>query len=275
MEEMGMTYKIEYRKIDTPGGKMRLLILRPKNASAKVPGVLWIHGGGYATGMPEMVFMSRAKDLAKMGAVVVSPDYRLSWKAPYPAAFDDCYESLLWLKDHTDELGVDDSRIYVGGESAGGGLAAAVCLAARDRGDVKIAYQMPLYPMLDCIDTDSSRDNHGLGWNTKRNHSAWKLYLKGLSCSADEVPYTASPSRCEDYHDLPPAYTFVCEGEPFLDETLTYVKNLKDAGIKAVCKVYPGNMHAFDMTLPWTQVSKDAARDFRKAYRYAEKHFRT
>ena len=223
--------------------------------------------------MPEMVFISRAHDLARMGAVVVSPNYRLSWKAPYPAAFDDCYESLLWLKGHTDELGIDDSRIYVGGESAGGGLAAAVCLAARDRGDVKIAYQMPLYPMLDCIDTESSRDNHGLGWNTKRNHSAWKMYLKGLSCGPEAVPYTASPSRCTDYHGLPPAYTFVCKGEPFLDETQTYVKNLKDAGIKAVCKVYPGNMHAFDMTTPWTQISKDAARDFRQAYRYAKRHF--
>ena len=268
-----MKYRIKYRRVQTSTGKMRVMILCPREAGDRVPGVLWIHGGGYATGMPEMAFISRAHDLARMGAVVVSPNYRLSWKAPYPAAFDDSYECLLWLKDHADELGIDDSRLYVGGESAGGGLAAAVCLAARDRGDVKIAYQMPLYPMLDCIDTESSRDNHGLGWNTKRNHSAWKLYLKGLSCEPEAVPYTASPSRCKDYHGLPPAYTFVCEGEPFLDETLTYVKNLKDVGIKAVCKVYPGNMHAFDMSNPWAEVSKEAARDFREAYRYAERHF--
>ena len=268
-----MRYRVEYRKIEIPTGKMRVLIMRPKDAAGKVPGVLWLHGGGYATGMPEMVFMSRAKDIAKMGAVVVSPDYRLSLKAPYPAALDDSYEGLLWLRDHTEELGVDDSRIYVGGESAGGGLTAAICLAARDRGNVNIAYQMPLYPMLDCIDTESSRDNHGRVWNTKRNHSARKLYLKGMSCATEEVPYTASPARCEDYNGLPPAYTFVCEGEPFLDETLAYVKNLQDAGIKAVCKVYPGNVHAFDMTTPRAQVSKDAAKDFRKAFRYAEEHF--
>ncbi len=268
-----MNYRIEYRKIDVSAGRMRVLILKPKNASAKVPGVLWLHGGGYATGVPEMAFMSRARDLAKMGAVVVSPAYRLSWKAPYPAAFDDCYETLLWLKEHADELGIDDSRIYVGGESAGGGLAAAVCLSARDRGDVKIAYQMPLYPMLDCIDTASSRDNHGRVWNTKRNHSAWKMYLKGLSCDRKDVPCTASPSRCDDLHGLPPAYTFVCEGEPFLDETLAYVNGLKAAGVRAVCRVYPGNMHAFDMMNPWSKLSKDAAHDFRRAYRYAEKHF--
>ncbi len=268
-----MKYRIEYRRIETSAGKTRLLILRPKETGDKVPGVLWLHGGGYASGVPEMAFLSRAHDLARCGAVVVAPAYRLSWRVPFPAAFDDCYDSLLWMKDHTEEFGIDDRRIYVGGESAGGGLAVAVCMAARDRGDVRIAYQMPLYPMLDCLDTESSRDNHGKVWNTKRNHSSWKMYLKGLSCEPGEVPYTASPARCADYHGLPPAYTFVCEGEPFRDETLAYVQHLKDAGIKAVCRVYPGDMHAFDMMRPWNGISREAAKDFRRAYLYAEKHF--
>ena len=103
-----MNYRIEYRSIQTSAGKIRSMIFRPKEADGKVPGVLWIHGGGYATGVPEMAFLSRAHDLARCGAVVVAPAYRLSWRAPYPAAFDDCYDTLLWMKDHTEELYIDD-----------------------------------------------------------------------------------------------------------------------------------------------------------------------
>ena len=109
-----------------------------------------------------MVHMSRAVDLVKKyGAVVFSPGYRMAFETPYPAALDDCYDALLYLKNHADELGIRTDQIMVGGESAGGGLCVAVCMKARDTGDVKIAFQMPLYPMLDDRDTETSRDNHG------------------------------------------------------------------------------------------------------------------
>ena len=190
-------------------------------------------------------------------------------EAPYPAALEDCYSALLWLKDNADILGVNDSRLMVGGESAGGGLTAALCMYARDRGEVNIACQMPLYPMLDDRDTDSSRNNHAPVWNTKRNHEAWKLYLKGVN---DITPY-AAPARQTDYSNLPPAYTFVGDIEPFYCETLTYIHNLKKAGVDASVDVYPGWFHAYDMFLPFTKKAKEAIAKFEKMYLYAAEHY--
>ena len=164
------------RKLRIPreGGGIPALLLSPKGTVSEATGVLWLHGGGYFAGMKEMVHASRAVDLVKrFGAVVLAPGYRLSLFAPYPAALEDGYASLLYLKEHAADWGVRSDQLMVGGESAGGGLCAAVCLRARDEGTVRVAFQMPLYPMLDDRDTESSRDNHGKVWNTRRNHLAW------------------------------------------------------------------------------------------------------
>ena len=246
------------QRIPTKNGRIKLIILRPKDQQQPLPGILWIHGGGYLTGFAAMVHVSVGKMLAeKYGAVVVSPGYRLSWQNRYPAAVDDCYAALEYMYGQAEELMIDRSRLIVGGESAGGGLTAAVCLMARDRGVIPVAFQLPLYPMLDCYDTPSSANNHGIFWNTFKNHMAWKIYLGALH-GTDNIPKYASPSRETDYAGLPPAYTFVCDGEPFYDETLTYIKNLQAAGIAASVDVYPGKAHAFDMMLPWTKKAKKA-----------------
>lgn len=263
----------EIRHIQTKDGPMKLIILRPGKETGPVPGILWIHGGGYVRGMPEMVYVSRGADVARRyGAVVISPGYRLAGKAPYPAALEDCYAALVYLKDHAAQLGVRADQIMVGGESAGGGLAAAVCMAARDRGQVSVCCQMPLYPMLDCRDTDSSRDNHGKVWNTRRNHRGWKKYL-GPLWDAAEVPPYASPARQTDYRGLPPCYTFICKGEPFYSETLAYVRELRAAGVEAEVDEYPGDVHAFDILLGWTKPSRQAREAFRLRYRYAAAHY--
>ena len=267
--------KLEKRKIKSTGRDIKILIVKPvKNAKPQneTPGILWIHGGGYATGMSEMIFLTRAINLVKKyGAVVISPDYRLSIESPYPAALEDCYSALKYLKDNRDELGINSSQIMVGGESAGGGLTASLCMYARDKKEVNIAFQMPLYPMLDNIDTDSSRDNHAPVWNTRRNHAAWKLYLGDLYDK--EIPPYASASRQTDYTNLPPCYTFVGDIEPFYCETLTYVENLKKAGIEANVDVYKNCFHAFDMFFPFKKVSKKAINKFEKAYVYATKNY--
>ena len=252
--------------ITTPSGRMKLIILEPEEKSSPVPGILWIHGGGYTTGMAAMVYDSCGKLLArKYGAVVVSPEYRLSWIAPYPAALKDCYAALAYMWDYAEELNIDRSRIIVGGESAGGGLAAAVCLFARDQREIPVRMQLPLYPMLDCEDTDSSRDNHGKGWNTKKNHRGWQKYL-GALYGTDHVPAYASAARADDVSGLPPCYTFVADGEPFYSETLTYVRRLKEAGVSAACDVYPGNVHAFDLLRPWRKESRLARKRLLEAY---------
>ena len=272
-----MERRFDIRKAVVPadGHALKLLILLPKgnrHPPEKTPGILWIHGGGYAVGMAGMVFMSRAKRLVtSYGAVVISPEYRLAGKAPYPAALEDCYAALLYLKAHAEELGCAADRIMVGGESAGGGLTAALCMLARDRGEVNIAFQMPLYPMLDDRDTDSSRDNHGLSWNTRRNHAAWRLYLREVK---GEIPPYASPARQTDYSYLPPAYTFVGNREPFYCETMTYIENLRKAGVPARVDVYPTGFHAFDMLLPFRRISRQAIEAFEKQYVYAAEHDR-
>ncbi len=236
-------------------GEVPTLILKPTAIKPARVGLLWIHGGGYITGMKEMVYMSRAVDILKRyGVTVFSPGYRLAWLHPYPTAVNDCFQVLGYMNEHRTELGFD--QIMVGGESAGGGLCAAVCMMARDKG-IRVSFQMPLYPMLSNLDTESSRDNHGRIWNTKRNHLGWRLYLRA-DAKKTVSPY-AAPAQQTDYCGLPPCYTFVGEGEPFYAETLTYVANLKAAGVKAEVDVYPTNIHAFDMLYPDQEIAKQAS----------------
>ena len=219
-------------------GRVPTLILRPVNCPSIPVSVLWIHGGGYILGMKEMAYMTRAEDLVKkFGVTVYSPGYRLAWQKPYPAAVDDCYQVLEYMSKHQDTL-------MVGGESAGGGLAIAVCMMARDRG-IRVAFQTPLYPMISNIDTESSRDNHGKVWNTRRNHLGWRLYLR-RDAKKHVSPY-AAPVWQTDYSNLPPCYTFVGDGEPFFCETVKYVEKLKNAGVEAEVDVYHTDVHAFDI----------------------------
>ena len=237
-------------------GHVSTLVLKPKAIEPARVGLLWIHGGGYITGMKEMVYMSRAIDILKRyGMTVFSPGYRLAWLHPYPAAVNDCFRVLEYMHRHRAELGID--QIMVGGESAGGGLCAAICMMARDRG-IPIAFQIPLYPMISNLDTESSRDNHGRIWNTRRNHLGWRLYLRAEAKKAVS-PY-AAPAQQTDYRGLPPCYTFVGEGEPFYAETLTYVANLKAAGVQAEMDVYPTNVHAFDMLYPEREIAVQASK---------------
>ncbi len=269
-----MKTKTETVYVPGPAGYLRALLIRPVDPlpAEGAPGVLWIHGGGYSTGMPEMAWFARAMDLVrKHGAVVLAPDYRLSRQAPYPAALEDCWAALRYLKQNAAAWGVRRDQIMVGGESAGGGLCAAICMLARERGGVNIAYQMPLYPMLDDRDTPSSRHNHAPIWNTRRNHRGWRLYLGKLY--GKEVPPTAAPARQTDYAGLPPAYTFVGDIEPFYWETLSYVNHLQAAGVEASVDVYKGWFHAFDLFFPWSKRGRTAIRRFREHFAYAKGHY--
>ena len=254
------------------GKRLSLIVLSNKNQETLSPGILWLHGGGYYLGMKEMIYMSRAIDLVKKyNAVVISPGYSLSLLHPYPAALNECYEALLYIVNNASSYKINKNQIMIGGESAGGGLAIAVAMMARDKKEVNIAYQMPLYPMIDNFDTPSSIDNHGKVWNTRKNHFGWKLYLRKKAKEMVE-PY-AAPARQTNYTDLPPAYTFVGDEEPFYCETMTYINNLKKAGIEANIDVYHTNIHAFDMLHPSLDISQQAIIKFEEAYIYASKHY--
>lgn len=259
-------------RIPTAHGSIPALLLSPRAAQVNATGVLWLHGGGYAVGMKEMVHMSRAVGLVKrFGAVVLAPGYRLSLLAPYPAALDDCYAALLYLKEHAAALGVRPDQLMVGGESAGGGLCAAVCIRARDTGEVNVAFQMPLYPMLDDRDTETSRNNHGRVWNTRRNHFAWRLYLRGTD-RAQLSPY-AAPARLTEFAGLPPAYSFVADGEPFCAETVRYFEQLRAADVPAELDIYHTDMHAFDMMRPRDAQSAAAAEAFERRFAAAQAQY--
>ncbi len=255
------------------GSKLRLCVYSSNTPKKDVPGVLWIHGGGYAIGIPEIETVSFADLIYKLGAVVVAPDYCLSTEKPYPAALSDCYAGLEWLRQHTAEYGIRDDQLVVAGSSAGGGLTAALSLYARDKGDIAIAFQMPLYPMIDDRPTGSSIDNDAPVWNTKSNQTCWGMYLGSLYGN-EHVPAYAAPARAEDLSNLPPTVSFVGDIEPFYDETVSYIEKLQNAGVPTTFKVFPGAFHAFDMLCPKAQLSQEAHEFFFDSFKYySERYF--
>lgn len=254
------------------GTRLRICIYRPLASSAGATGILWMHGGGYAMGVPEGSIGLIRRFIEESGCVVVAPDYRLSLDSPYPAALEDCHEALLWMKNHADELGIRDDQLMVGGESAGGGLAVALTLYERAHWGVKIAFQMPLYPMLDDrMTNESAKENNAPVWDSDANQVAWALYLGDLR--GKDVPTYAAPARETDFSGLPPAVTFVGDLEPFRDETILYMKNLRTAGIPVSFEVYEGCYHAFDRMNPYADVSRKAISFLMGSFKYAVEHY--
>ncbi len=258
---------------DQNGRDLRICIYKSLQLADHATGVLWIHGGGYALGAPEMDLDYYEKLIQTANCVIVAPDYRPSTEAPYPAALEDCYEALLWMKENTAKLGIRKDQLFIAGDSAGGGMTAALTLYARDLGEVNVAFQMPLYPMLDDrMQTSSMKDNNAPVWNIRNNEVAWKLYLGDLYGRA-EIPKYAAPARETDYTELPPTYTFVGDLEPFYDETVTYINRLKEAGVKAEIDIYQGCYHSFDSLAPRAAVSKKAFDKMLAAFKYATENY--
>jgi acetyl esterase/lipase len=255
------------------GSKLRICIFKPLKPKENVPGVLWLHGGGYALGFPEQANGMAKRLIEVSDCIVIAPDYRLSVEAPYPAALEDSYETLLWMKTNAKKLGIRQNQLMVGGDSAGGGLTAALTFYARDKGDISIAFQMPLYPMVDDrMNSESSKDNNAPVWNSKSNFNGWKLYL-GELFGTPNVPYYAAPARAEDYRNLPPTATFVGELEPFRDETIEYVENLRKAGVPVEFEMYKGCYHAFEQMCPKAEVSKKAITFIINSFKYAVENY--
>lgn len=241
------------------GPKIRVRIFKPLNQKEKLPVMLYCHGGGLVIGTPEEYRNYYESFIKKRPCIIVAPDYRKAVNDPYPAAFNDCYDTLLWIKDNIDKLGITKDKFIIAGHSAGGGLAAAVTLKIRDTKDVNVAFQMPIYPMIDDrAITESGRDMDVPLWNSDSNNFAWKLYLRDLSKSGAKIPSYAAPARNTNYRDLPPAITFVGGLEPFRDETINYVESLKRENIPVIFKFYKTCYHGFDIILGNKGVGKDA-----------------
>jgi acetyl esterase/lipase len=255
------TVEIKERMIATEAVEqpdVRVLIHRRESEPSQ-PCVLWIHGGGYLFGSAED---DRARGIAEqLDCVVVSVDYRMAPEAPFPAGTEDCYSALLWIVANADELGVDPTRIAIGGASAGGGLAAGLALLNRDRGGPKLAMQLLLYPMIDNLhDTESGRITDHPVWNLQTSFNAWEMYLDGVPGEAAS-PYAAA-TRAKDLTGLPPAYICVGAEDLFRDEDINYARRLMAAGVSCELSVYPGMFHGSDSFMPTARVSQRLERGF-------------
>jgi len=239
-----------------------VLVTTPITGQRPRPGVLWIHGGGYILGSPQMEAFGTGRLARDLGAVTVSPDYRLAPEHPFPAALDDCMTTLEWMRAHPEELGIDPDRIAVVGASAGGGLAAAVAQRSHDEG-IPLRAQVLVYPMID--DRAALRDDHaGRGrflWTPANNRFGWTSYL-GRKPRMSDAPEYAAPARRTDLTGLPPAWVGVGDLDLFYDEDVDYAEKLRAAGVPCELVTVPGMYHGADGLAP----KAPAIQDFRRSF---------
>ena len=242
--------EIEDRKIDgpSPGQSLRLRLYSSGSPQEGLrPCLLWIHGGGYIVGCPEMDEQLLCRKAEELGCLVVAVDYRLAPEHPYPAALDDCDAALGWILENASALNVDTSTLVVGGASAGGGLAAALALRARERRPGAITFQCLIYPMLDHR-TGTSAEEKGRDywlWSADHNCFAWAAYLDSAG-SSRSVSHLASPALAQRLAGLPPAYLCIGDQDLFYEEDLEYARRLRESGIEVELEVVPGAPHGFD-----------------------------
>ena len=219
---------------------------RPRQQGAPVipaPALLYLHGGGFVTGSVAVEHGAAAAMASILGIVVASVEYRLAPEHPFPAGLHDCYGALVWLHASAAELGVDPARVGVYGQSAGGGLAAALALFARDHGGPALCFQFLGIPVLDDrLDTPSMRAFVDTPmWSRPKAELSWRYYL-GEPRPAEVSAY-AAPARATDLRGLPPAYVSTMEFDPLRDEGIGYASALLAAGVPAELHSYPGTFH--------------------------------
>jgi acetyl esterase/lipase len=220
---------------------------RPAGLDGALPAIFTIHGGGYVIGSYVMDDALHDAWGPHLGTIGVSVEYRLAPETPYPGPLEDCYAALRWTYEHADELGVDRTRLGISGISAGGGLAAALALLARDRGEVPLAFQLLDCPMLDDHQATPSLRADGLYvWDATSNEFGWRSYLGDLYGS-DHVPPYAAAARATDLTGLPPACIVVGSIDGFRDEDIEYAQRLNQAGVPCELHVIAGLPHAYQL----------------------------
>jgi acetyl esterase/lipase len=225
---------------------------------------LYLHGGGMIFGLEHIgkMYDVAVRDyVATSGVPMLVVDYRVAPEHPHPTPVEDCYAALVWIAENAPTLGVDPNRIAVMGDSAGGGLAAGVCLLARDRGGPEIAQQLLIYPMLD--DRATTADPQllpFLTWTYDDNTTGWGALL-GDSAGTDAVSAYAAPARADDLTGLPDTYLDVGDLDIFRDEDISYARRLSDAGVPTELHLHPGCPHAFEALAHGADVSQRAIND--------------
>jgi len=235
--------KVEDRTIANGVFQVPVRIYNPEG-SGPFPVLIWFHGGGWVIGNLETADEVARHLTVGADCVVVSVDYRLAPEAKFPVPFEDCYAVTKWITQNPDSINADPSRIALGGDSAGGNLAAAVSLAAKDRGLPAITFQLLVYPVTSMdFGTVSYKENaDGYALTMKSMQWYWDHYL---SCDADALNPYAAPLAAKDFSGLPPALVITAEFDPLRDEGEAYAKKLQDAGVSATATRYDGMIHGF------------------------------
>lgn len=245
-------------------------VYRPKTAEGVLPAIYHIHGGGMVLGSINENDAACKTLVRDVGCVVIAVEYRLAPEHPYPAPLEDCYAGLNWLVSNAAKLKIDPDRIAIMGPSAGGGLAAGLGLLARDRKEIKVAYQVLVYPMIDDTNIKSAKvakTDHYV-WSRANNLAGWKAYL-GKKFGAANVPIYAAPMRAKNLAGLPPTYLCTGDMDLFLLEDMAYARRLAEAGVPLDLHVYPGAFHGFDGLVPTSAVAQRANSDVVRALRQA------
>ncbi|MEA5360723.1 alpha/beta hydrolase [Amycolatopsis sp., V23-08] len=241
-------HPVDVRDTTVPGPSgapdVPVRVYSPADREGTVPALVYIHGGGFILGDLDMFHASLLHLVDELGIVIVSVDYRLAPEHPFPAPVEDCYAALTWTAAKAAELGIDPERIGVGGESAGGGLAAATALLARDRGGPALRFQYLGIPELDDrLETPSMNAYVDTPmWNRPNAVYSWTSYLGTEPGGADVSPY-AAPARATDLAGLPPAFVSTCQFDPLRDEGIQYAQRLLQAGVTTELHHYPGTFH--------------------------------
>lgn len=247
--------------------EVRVRVYKNKSQSDVTAGILHIHGGGFVVGDIDTEHGFSVSAANKLSAVVVSVDYRLAPEDPFPAGLEDCYAALQWFHNNAEQLGVDSQRIAVAGQSAGGGLSAAVALMAKERGGPQICFQCLGIPEVDDrLDTPSMQQFTDTPlWNLSNAEISWKYYLGDKYIpGASDVPALAAPARAKDVADLPPAYVTTMEFDPLRDEGVLYALKLMQGGVPVELHSYPGTFHGSSL-FTHAAVSRRQERDMFEA----------
>lgn len=246
------------------GDEIVVTVIQKRGRTGTGPGFFHTHGGGMIIGNRWLGVVGFLDWAERFDGVIVTVEYRLAPEFPDPYPVEDCYAALRWTAAHAEELGIDASRLLIGGGSAGGGLAAGTALLARDRRGPALVGQLLIYPMLDDRDaTVSTHQIDGVGvWDRGSNVTGWTALL-GDRKGTDDVSIYAAPGRATDLTGLPPAFIDCGSAEVFRDEDVAYATRLWEAGVQAELHVWAGGFHGFDMFAPHTAVAQAmlAARD--------------
>lgn len=252
-------FSIQDRYIPGPTADLHVRIYRP-NDQKNLPALVYFHGGGWVVNFLDIYDAGLSSIANKSGSVVIAVNYQKAPEHPYPIPFDDCYATYLWVHENASNLGINAEKIGVGGDSAGGTLAAAVAQKTRDASGPHLAYQLLIYPSTERNFDTSSYLSRATGYGLSRQGMQWfwGQYLQGTQHDSD--PY-ACPATAKDFSSLAPAIIITAEFDPLLDDGVRYEQSLREAGVQTFYKEYKGMIHGFAILRTITPTAETAISD--------------